>query len=98
MHSYANPALTFLMRAVTVMGMQIVILPATAMAAIFLFMKGDRDGAWLILVAVAGAEVIEITMKVQFHRQRPEPFFDTILPGPTAFRADTPCILSVPSA
>ena len=85
MHAHANSALTFLMRAVTLMGTQPVILAATACAAIFLFLKGDRDDAWMILVTTAGAEVLEVVMKVQFHRQRPEPFFDTVLPGTYSF-------------
>ena len=85
MHSHADPTLTFLMRAVTLMGTQPVILGVTGGAAVLFFLKGNRDGAWMISIALIGAEVLEVVLKVQFHRQRPEPFFDTVLPGTYSF-------------
>jgi undecaprenyl-diphosphatase len=85
MHAYAGPVLTLVMRAFTLIGTQPVILGGTVFAAVFLFLKGDRDGAWLIAIAMVGAEILEVVLKVQFHRQRPEPFFDTVLPGSYSF-------------
>ncbi len=85
LHSYADPLLTLFMRGVTLTGSQPVILAVAACAIIVLFLKRDRDCAWLILSVVAGAEIFEVVLKIQFHRQRPEPFFDTILPGSYSF-------------
>jgi len=85
MHSYADPVLTFLMRAVTLLGTQPAIIGITGGAAALLFLKDNRDGAWMISIALIGAEILEVVLKVQFHRQRPEPFFDTVLPGSYSF-------------
>ena len=85
LHSFAGPSLTQSMRVVTLLGSQIVVLTITACAAFFLFSAGRRSAGALILIAMAGAEVLEAGLKAQFHRQRPEPFFDTILPGSYSF-------------
>jgi len=85
LHSFATPLLTLLMQFATLLGSQPAVLGITACGAFVFFRKGRRDAGTLLLIAIAGAELLENVLKVQFHRQRPEPFFDTVLPGSYSF-------------
>jgi undecaprenyl-diphosphatase len=84
-HAAANPGLTQLFRRVTLLGSQAVVIGVTVCAALVLFRQGRRDHALLLLLVMAGAELLEFILKMQFHRQRPEPFFDTVLPASYSF-------------
>src|SRR5215831_9196648 len=84
-HSAASPGLTWLFQRITWLGSQAVVLGLSAGATLVLFVRGRRDRAWLLCIAMAGAELLEFTLKAQFHRQRPEPFFDTLLPPSYSF-------------
>jgi undecaprenyl-diphosphatase len=84
-HAAASPGLTRLFQWVTLLGSQPVIIGVSTGAALVLFVRGPRDRAWLLLIAMAGAELLEYILKIQFHRQRPEPFFGTLLPASYSF-------------
>jgi undecaprenyl-diphosphatase len=85
LHSIANPALTLLMLAVTALGSQAVLLVVAGGAVIWMFLSGSHRDAWLIVIGMAGAELLMPILKVEFHRQRPEPFFDVIAPNSYSF-------------
>jgi undecaprenyl-diphosphatase len=70
---------------VTRLGSQAVVISIAVFAALVLFRQGRTDCALMILIVMGGAELLESTIKLQFHRQRPEPFFDTPLPASYSF-------------
>jgi len=84
-HSWASPGLTRFFRLVTLLGSQAVVIGLTVCAALVLFLRGRKDRAWLILIVLAGAELLEFILKAQFQRQRPMPFFGTVLPASYSF-------------
>jgi len=84
-HSVASPGLTLLLQGVTRLGSQTVVISIAVFAALVLFRQGRTDCALMILIVMGGAELLESTIKLQFHRQRPEPFFDTPLPASYSF-------------
>ena len=79
-HSAASPGLTLAFQSVTLLGSQPAIIGLSVGAALILFLRGRRDLALLALLTLGGAELLEVVLKIQFHRQRPEPFFATPLP------------------
>jgi undecaprenyl-diphosphatase len=84
-HSWASPGLTRFFRLVTLFGSQAAVIGVAVCAALVLFLKGRRDRAWLILIVMAGAELLEFILKAQFQRQRPVPLFGTMLPASYSF-------------
>jgi len=78
LHSIASSGVTLLMEGVTALGSQAVVLGLSGCAVILLFFAGARREAWLIVVGMAGAELLLAVLKVEFHRQRPEPFFGAV--------------------
>ena len=48
-------------------------------------LQGRQDAAWRILIVMAGAEALDGILKIQFHRQRPEPFFGLLAPPSYSF-------------
>jgi len=84
-HSWSTPALTQFFRLVTLLGAQAAVIGVAVCAALVLFLRGRRDQAWLILIVMAGAELLEYILKMQFQRQRPVPFFGTMLPESYSF-------------
>src|SRR5260221_2764179 len=84
-HANASPGLTWLFQWVTLLGSQTVTIGVSAVSALVLFVRGRRDRAWLLFIAMAGAELLEFILKTQFHRQRPDPFFDTLPPASYSF-------------
>jgi undecaprenyl-diphosphatase len=84
-HSAASPSLTRLFQYAALLGSQPVVIGVPAGAALVLFVRGRRDRAWLLLIAMAGAELLEYVLKIRIHRQRPAPFFGTLLPASYSF-------------
>src|SRR5262249_39061805 len=81
----ANPGLTLLFRCLTLLGSQAVVIGVSACAALTLAVRGRREEALLIVLAMAGAEVLEYLLKIGIQRPRPEPFFGVRLPGSYSF-------------
>lgn len=74
-HAHASPALTAAMRGITHLGDPLTLIAFCAIGFIAFWNKGWRRGsAWLALT-MAGAVVLDVTLKLAFHRARPEPFF-----------------------
>lgn len=71
LHSHATPALDRLALLFTNVGGASVIAPASALILLFLWLK-RRSLALFWAVSVAGASVLDLVMKLIFHRPRPE--------------------------
>ena len=84
-HDAANPGLTRVLEAVTLLGSQAVVISVASCAVLILFFQGRRDRALLIAIAMAGAELLLWILKVEFHRPRPEPFFGSVPPASYSF-------------
>ena len=80
-HRYASPDLTRSMIAISFLGGGGLVL--AAILALIVLLRFRRRGAalWMI-VTLAGAIVLDVTLKIAFHRVRPAPFFG---PSPRTF-------------
>jgi undecaprenyl-diphosphatase len=76
-HQYASPTLTRVMLVISFMGSGGLILAALVAFALFLHYGWRRAAIWLV-VTLAGALVLEITLKLVFHRPRPTAFFGPV--------------------
>ncbi len=81
-HRWASAPLTVVSRLLSLLGSVVVLstLFITAMT-VFVFLR-RRGSAFALALAMAGAVVLDIALKVAFHRTRPEPFF---APSPASF-------------
>jgi undecaprenyl-diphosphatase len=83
MHAHAAPALTAVMRFATVQGAP-ERLSAVALVICLVFALGGRaQTALLFVAAMTGASVLDLALKLAFHRARPEAFFD--MPAPRSY-------------
>lgn len=73
-HHYASPAMTRVMFAITFMGNPGLALVAIFAVGIFLYVRWYRATIWL-LITLAGATVLDLSLKLAFHRARPTPYF-----------------------
>jgi undecaprenyl-diphosphatase len=74
-HAQANPALTAMMRAISMIGEPAVLIALGVLVIVFFVRAGRRRAAVLFLIAVAGAELLDQLLKLVFHRARPATFF-----------------------
>jgi len=84
-HQYASPALTAFMRGITVLGSMEVLLPAVLIVLTFLLVRGKRYEAIVLAVTIAGGLILNMVLKLSFHRARPDPFFNLATPASYAF-------------
>jgi undecaprenyl-diphosphatase len=73
-HRYAAPGMTKAMVAISFLGGDGLVLAAIVSLVVFLWLRRRRAALWL-LVTLAGALVLDLTLKYAFHRARPTPFF-----------------------
>jgi undecaprenyl-diphosphatase len=74
-HQYSSERLTAVMKFVTVLGSPSVLFSLfIVFSVVFLIAKWKRAAAWLA-AGTAGSIVLDATLKLLFHRARPEPFF-----------------------
>jgi undecaprenyl-diphosphatase len=73
-HGFASPTVTAVMRFVTELGSP-GLFAAFAISVVFFLLKGWKRGAMWLILSVAGAAILELTLKHAFHRQRPLAFF-----------------------
>ena len=73
-HANASPAVTRAMVWISFVGGDGLGLAAIASVALFLRARRRRAALWL-LVTLAGATALDLTLKYAFHRPRPTPFF-----------------------
>jgi undecaprenyl-diphosphatase len=74
-HAYAAPALTRAMKAFTLAGSALILIPVGCVAVWRLASAGRKRAAALLVISVLGGEVLDQLLKLLFHRPRPEPFF-----------------------
>jgi membrane-associated phospholipid phosphatase len=84
-HDLASPRLTILMRAASLYGGPVVLIPTGLVAAAAFLVKDWRRGALLTVVTLAGAGLLNGLLKFSFARVRPASFFDYPLPGSPSF-------------
>lgn len=84
-NQFASPRLTSFMRAVTYLGSNEFLLVAGACAVLAFVLAGWGRAAVTLLITMAGATLLNVTLKLSFGRERPEPFFGTPLPESYSF-------------
>ncbi|MFB3825959.1 MAG: phosphatase PAP2 family protein [Bryobacteraceae bacterium] len=84
-HRLASPALTRVMRALTLLGSA----PFLIALALFLIARWRRQGRKrliiVFLVTMLGAIALDAALKLVFHRPRPVPFFGLTAPASSSF-------------
>jgi membrane-associated phospholipid phosphatase len=73
-HQFASPAMTLAMKAISLLGYDVLVLELVAAIAVFLRLRWRKAAAWLGITMV-GAVALDVALKNAFHRQRPVPFF-----------------------
>jgi len=76
-HQFASPAMTRLMFTITYLGGNGLVMAAFLALLIFLHLRWRRATVWL-LITLAGATILDVSLKLAFHRPRPAPFFGPI--------------------
>lgn len=76
-HGLASPTLTTVMRMLSALGSPLLLGAVAVSIAVFLLLRWKRAAIWMT-VAMAGALVLDLTLKAGFHRTRPEPFFGSL--------------------
>jgi undecaprenyl-diphosphatase len=76
-HHYASPPMTRLMFAITWLGGDGLVIAAILIVVVLIWLRWRRATLWM-LVTLAGALVLDLTLKFAFHRMRPTPFFGPI--------------------
>lgn len=84
-HEHASPPLTSAMLTMSFIGEPYIVLPLTALACVLFWRAGLANRARLLIIAMGGEVILEQTIKVMVHRQRPEPFFHYPLPTSYSF-------------
>jgi len=81
-HDFASPGLTGLMRFVTNLGDWQVVMTATLCLFAYLWYRRDNTHILVALVTMMGAGILDASLKLAFHRTRPDPFF---IPKPSTY-------------
>jgi membrane-associated phospholipid phosphatase len=84
-HAYAAPWLTWVMKAASTAGGGWGLWPGGVLIVCLLARAGRGRDAALFAAAVVGANLVSETMKLFFHRLRPEPWFGYPLPSTYSF-------------
>lgn len=82
---FASPTLTSFMRAVTYLGSNEFLAGAGACVVLAFVVTRRRRAAVMLLLTMAGAALLNFTLKLLSGRERPEPFFSTPLPESYSF-------------
>ena len=80
LHSIASPGLDAVMNTLTTLGSALVVVPLLLVAAALLLVNRRPGAALFLVVLVAGARIVDATMKVLFERPRPKLDYATVLP------------------
>ncbi|CAN5678811.1 phosphatase PAP2 family protein [soil metagenome] len=71
LHDRRSAPITALMSIITTLGTAWVLVPIAAVAAAYLLRRGLRREAFLVALAIVGAELLTLGFKAGFERQRP---------------------------
>ncbi len=82
--SWESAGVSRVMWGASVFGAPVRLLPLGLLAAAAFALRGWRRGAWLVVVTITGAIVLDVGLKTLFARARPEAFFD-YYPAPTSY-------------
>lgn len=74
-HAHASPALDIAMQNISRIGEPKVLIDTGAVLLLFFLATRKWRTAWLVLLTVGGAELIDQILKLIFHRPRPHVFF-----------------------
>jgi membrane-associated phospholipid phosphatase len=74
-HGWAFPALTAVMRLVTMLGSEYFLVPLAAILVWRLERRGERNSTYLLVAGILTAEAASELLKWLIHRPRPEVFF-----------------------
>jgi undecaprenyl-diphosphatase len=84
-NSHATPTFTSVMQVTTMLGSTRWLVALGVCVALAFVLAGWRRGAVLFAVTMAGAIILNLTLKLSFARARPDAFFDTQLPSSYSF-------------
>jgi undecaprenyl-diphosphatase len=73
------------MRFFSLLGSALFVSIAAASGSVALWVSGRRREALLIAITAIGGGLLMGVLKISFHRERPQPFFDTRLPASYGF-------------
>ena len=76
-HEYASPSVTRFMIGISYLGGNGLVIGAFGAFFLFLYLRWRRATLWLV-ITILGALVLDVSLKLGFHRQRPEPFFGAV--------------------
>ena len=79
LHQYASPTLTAAMQLITTMGSAWLLVPLGTVVVIGLWIGGQRREAIVFVIIMLGAVLLQLLLKLAFHRIRPLPFFGPVL-------------------
>lgn len=85
LHGYARPVLTYVMRAVSVVGAPAILIASGAVLVFWYVRTGRRQAAFLFAITLAGAEALDQLLKLTFERPRPAAFFGLAVPASYSF-------------
>jgi membrane-associated phospholipid phosphatase len=85
LHSRASPSLTRIMIAASLYGGPSWLTPIGVVLALGFLVRGWRRGAFLVIVTMSGAGLLDVLLKQSFARTRPTAFFDYPLPVSHSF-------------
>jgi undecaprenyl-diphosphatase len=79
-HGFSTPQLTKLMQALTFLGSVGFLAVLFAICIAVFLVAGWKHAAVWLAVAMGGSAVLDVSLKLAFHRARPVPFFGTVPP------------------
>lgn len=71
LHAHARPWLTEIFEAVTALGNAVTVVGVSLVAVLLLLRQSRRADALLVSLAVSGAEILTLALKLGFRRERP---------------------------
>jgi membrane-associated phospholipid phosphatase len=80
LHSLASPMLDAAMNGATFLGSDLTLIPVLVVAVVYLISRRHRREAVFVMVALGGSVLANATMKLFFHRARPELAWADVLP------------------